>query len=146
MTAPTLKKYMGEGGAGLDDSTGQDNLHDVLAAMAAAGRNLDAYQAAIAAATIGGCVADADGVLDNLRTLVGTCGTAGSTTAQVHVNGVSKGELTTAHDAADGIKKSLDLNVAISAGDLIELVVSAAPTDGADLVASAHISPVVVES
>lgn len=146
MTAPTLKKYMGEGGAGLDDSTGQNNLHDVLTAMAAASRNLDAYQATIAVATIGGCVAGADGVLDNLRSLVGTCGTADSTTVQVRVNGISEGELTTAHDAADGTKKSLDLHTAISAGDLIELVVSAASTAGADLVASAHVSPVVVES
>lgn len=32
--AVTLKRYMGSGGAGLDESHGLDNLHDVLKAMA----------------------------------------------------------------------------------------------------------------
>ena len=30
----TIKRFMGEGGAGLDDSTGEDNLYDVVHAMA----------------------------------------------------------------------------------------------------------------
>ncbi len=32
--AVTLKRYIGEGGAGLDDSIGFDNLYDVLKALA----------------------------------------------------------------------------------------------------------------
>lgn len=146
MTAE-LKKFIGDGGALLDDSTGLDNLYDVLKALAeVAGEKVNAYQASISTATIGGMVCDKAGTLTNLRTSIGTCGTANSTTVQVHVNGVSKGELTTAHDATDGTKKSLDLEVAVSAGDLIELVVSAAPTDGSDLVASASVLPVSIQA
>lgn len=142
----TLKKLLGDAGAGLDESNGADRLYDVLEALAyGLSEAVNAYQATVATATIGGMVADYAGTLVGLRTSVGTCGTADSTTVQVHVNGVSKGELTTAHDEADGTKKSLALSVAVQAGDLIALVVSAAPTAGADLIASARVKPVTVE-
>jgi len=38
--AVTLKKYVGDGGAGLDDSMGFDNLYDVLKALADAQNDL----------------------------------------------------------------------------------------------------------
>jgi len=34
MTAKVVKSFIGEGGAGLDDSNGSDNLYDVVHAMA----------------------------------------------------------------------------------------------------------------
>lgn len=146
MTA-TLKKYMGTGGAGLDDSIGYDNLHDVLKALAeSSGEHVNAYQATIATATIGAMVMHKAATLTSLRTAIATCGTAGSTTVQVHVNGVSKGELTTANDETDGTKKAKALSVALVAGDLVEIVVSAAPTGGADLNASVKTYPVTVEA
>lgn len=145
MTA-TLKKFLGEGGAALDDSHGFDNLYDVLKALAeVAGEKLHAYQATIATATIGGMVCDKAGTLTILRTSVGVCGTAGDTDVQVHLNGVSQGELTTDNADADGIKKSLAFAVTVAAGDLIEIVVTAAPTAGSDLVASVTVLPVTVE-
>ena len=147
MSTATLKRLLGEGGAGIDDSMGFDNLYDVLKALAeSAGDVINAYQATIATATIGGAVIHTANKLVSLRTSVGTCGTANSTTVQVHVNGVSKGELTTAHDETDGTKKSLELDVDLAVGDLVELVVSAAPTAGADLVATARALPITVES
>lgn len=145
MTA-ILKKLMGEAGAGLDDSTGKDNLYDVLKALAeGAGQSLTAYQATIATATIAALVADSAFKIRSLRVAVGTTGSAGATTLQVHLNGASQGELTVDNTDADGTKASLSLNVDVVAGDLLELVVSAAPTSGADLAATARLSAVTVE-
>jgi len=137
-----LKKFMGEAGALLSDSTGFNKLYDVLKELIEGGPvTLPAYQATIATATIAAMVADRVGVITSLRTAIAVCGTADNTTVQVHVNGSSKGELTTAHDDDDGTKKALALTQAVAVGDLIEIVVSAAPTAGSDLNASVRISP-----
>ena len=141
-----LKKSLGDAGAFVDDSSGKDNLYDVLKALAqSGGQSLSAQQATIATATIGGLVAYGETQLQSLAIAVGTTGTAGSTTVQAHVNGVSQGELTVANTEANGIAKTLVLAVDLVAGDLVELVVSAAPTGGADLTATARMSGVVVE-
>ena len=154
MTAK-LRKDLGHAGRLLGDESGgyQDqNLRDVLVALAGgAGAGLDAYQATIAAATIAAKVMTGAAKLNGLRTSVGTTGTAGDTTVQVHVNGtaVTGAEATTANTEADGTKKAVALSTAVDlvAGDLVELVVSAAPTAGADLAASADIGPdLVIES
>lgn len=143
----TLKKDLGKAGAFLGDESGgyvDQRLYDVLKELAlGAGMDLDGFQATIATATIAAKVMKRAGILKGLRTAVGTTGTAGATTVQVHVNGsaVTGAELTTDNTDADGIKKSVALStvVAVAAGDLVELVVSAAPTAGADLSASAEI-------
>jgi hypothetical protein len=148
MTA-TLKRDLGEAAAFLGDkSGGYDNsrLRDVLVELiSSAPLSLDAFQATIATASIGGKVMDRAAKLKGLRTSVETCGTADSTTVQVHVNGsaVTGAEATTAHDDADGTKQNVALSsdVALAAGDLVELVVSAAPTAGSNLAASAIIEP-----
>lgn len=145
MTA-TLKKYLGEGGAGLDSSVGLSTLRDVLVELCnGGGGDLDGHQDTIATATIAGRLIKRACKLVGLRTSVETCGTANSTTVQVHKNGsaVSGLELTTANDEADGTKKSVALTtaVALAAGDLVEIVVSAAPTAGANLDATAEILP-----
>lgn len=142
----TLKKVLGEAGALLGDSSGFDNLYDVLAELAqGCAGDLDAFQGTIAVASIGGKLMRRAGKLVGLRTSIETCGTADTTTVQVHKNGVAVSglELSTAHDEADGTKKSVSLStpVALVAGDLVELVVSAAPMAGANLAATAEVLP-----
>jgi len=147
MTA-TLKKDLGKAGAFLGDESGgylNSALRDSLVEMALGPRDLNGHQDTVATATIAGMLAKRAGFLTGLRTSVGTCGTADSTTVQVHKNGaaVTGLELSTAHDEADGTKKAvaLDTPVAIAAGDLVELVVSAAPTAGSALDATAEVMP-----
>lgn len=146
--AVTLKKDLGQGGAYLgDQSFPNDDLPAVLRAMCTGPTgSLCAYQATVATAILNGVVCNGPGKLTGLRTSVGTCGTAGATTVAVLVNGVSKGTLTTDNADADGTKKSLSLDVDLVAGDLVTLTVTAAPTAGADLVASASLQPVIVET
>lgn len=142
----TLKKDLGKAGAFLDESGPYDNLHDVLVAMAQGPIGAaNAFQATIATATLNAVIASGAGKITGLKTSVGTTGTAGDTTVQVHLNGVSQGELTTSNTEADGTAKSLDLDVDLVEGDLVEIVVSAAPTAGADLAASVKLQPVIVE-
>lgn len=145
----TIRKDLGQGGAYLgENSEGSSNvLPDVLRALAQgpAGQ-LNAYQATIATATLDGIIACAAGKITGLRTSVATCGTAGDTTVQIQKNGTSVGELTTGNAEADGIKKSLALDVDVVAGDLLQLVVTAAPTGGVGLTVSAKLQPVIVEA
>ncbi len=148
MTA-TLRKDLGEAGAFLGDKLvglKGHNLRDVLVEMILGPKDLNGKQDTIATGTIAAMLVKRPGFLNGLRTSVGTTGTADSTTLQVHVNGVSKGELTTANTEADGTKKALALStpLALAVGDLVELVVSAAPTAGADLAATAEIGPDIV--
>lgn len=154
MTA-TLKRDLGKAGAYLGDNSGgyqNSLLRDVLIELNnSAPLCFDAYQATIATATVAAKMVHRASKLKGLRTSVGTTGTAGSTTVQVHLNGsaVTGAEATTANTEADGTKKNVALSsdVALAAGDLLELVVSAAPTGGADLAASAVITPdVTVET
>lgn len=146
MTA-TLKKSLGEAAAFIDESHGTDRLYDVLKTLAENGAEmLTDKLATIATGLLSGFVVDKPSKLIGLRTSVGVCGTADSTTVQVLVNSVSKGELTTANDDADGTKKSLVITpLALAAGDLVQLNVSAAPTAGEDLVATVRMQPVTVE-
>jgi hypothetical protein len=147
MTA-TLRKDLGQAGAFLGDQSGgyaNQSLRDVLVEVVKGPRDLNAHQDTIAVATIAGMLVKRAGKLTGLRTSVGTTGTADSTTVQVHKNGVAVtgAEATTANTEADGTKKAVALTtpVALAAGDLVELVVSAAPTAGAALDATAEIEP-----
>lgn len=144
----TLKKDLGKAGAYLGDQSGpNDSLPDVLRAICAGPvGSLSAYQATVATATLASMVAPSSGRLNNLRTAVATCGSAGATTVQVQVNGTSKGELTTDNADADGIKKSVAIDQAIVAGDLIQIVVTAAPTGGVGLTATTTLQPVTIEA
>lgn len=147
MSAATLKKWMGKAGAGLANDHGFDDLHDVLAALAAGGaEQVSSYLATIATGLLGAMVVSQAGKLNSLKAAVGTTGTAGATTVQVLVNGVSKGEVTVDNTDDDGTVATDDeLGIDLAAGDVVQLNVSAAPTAGADLVATARISSVVVE-
>jgi hypothetical protein len=142
----TLKKMMGEGGAGQDESHGSDRLYDVLKALAEQGTLFSATQATVAAAAIGGFVADQTTKLRSLWIDVAVAGTAGSTSVRARVNGTLVGDTATvANTDADGTSIGVDLDVEIEAGDLVEIVVTAAPTGGTGLTATLRMSPVTVE-
>lgn len=146
MAATILRKDLGEAGAFLGDKSGPyaDLLRTVLEALARA-FNLNALQATPSVATIAQRTVFGEQKLYGLKTKVGTTGTAGSTTVQVHKNGSSVGELTTANTEADGTIKTLDLNVDLADGDLVELKVTAIPTAGANISVEAQISPLDIE-
>lgn len=146
MTVANLKKSLGEGGAFIGDSHGDDRLLDVLTALAEVGETLNAQQSTIATAVLAGMVVDRDTRLSGLSVNVGTTGTATQTDVDVNVNGVQAGQLVVDNTDADGVSKSVALDVALKAGDLVELEVTAAPTAGADLTATARMAPVKVEA
>jgi len=135
----TLKKFLGEAGALLGDSTGLDRLYDVLKELVLAGRkDVSAYQATIATATIASFINDRARTLKEFAISAATTGTAGDTDVQIQVAGVNKKELTIDNTDADGILVSdKTLDVAVAADVLVEIVVTAAPTGGAGLTASA---------
>lgn len=145
MTTAILKGLTGEAGAGFDESHGAPNrLVVVLQALADSGSNLDVTQATIAAATIASRVVDKATRLLNLSVSVAVCGTAGDTDIDVEVNGTVVATLTVDNADADGIKKTTgDINVAVPAAALVEIIVSAAPTSGTGLVASIRFGGVV---
>lgn len=143
----TLKRDLGKAGAFLGDQSGpHDGLPEVLRALCIGPEgSLNGRQDTIATGTLAGTIVNGPGKLTGLRTSVGTTGTAGNTAVGVNVGGVSKGTLTTANTEADGTKKSLELDVDLVAGDLVELVETEAPTGGANLTASASFQPVTIE-
>lgn len=102
---------------------------------------LDGQQAAIAAATLSGFIAQRALRLRGLRGRIAVCGDAGTTTVQVHRNGVliSGATVSVANTAADPTSFSVAVDAAIAPGDAITLVVTAAATNATGLVASAYI-------
>lgn len=148
MTA-TLKKSLGEGGAFVGDSHGEDNLHAVLKALAEGGsQSLNAIQATVAAGIIGALLTDVATKLSSLRIAVGTTGSAGQTDVVVNLDGTAQtGTATVLNTDANGTKDTVtfDPPIDVPAGTLVEIEVTAAPTAGADLTASAHLSNVTVE-
>lgn len=139
----TLKRFLGEAGALLGDSTGLDNLYAVLKELVLSGRqNLSVYQATIATATIYSSINDRARTLKEFAIAAATTGTAGDTDVQIQVGGVNAKELTIDNTDADGTSVSdKTLDVAVPADTLVEIVVTAAPTAGAGLTASAVLAP-----
>ena len=102
--------------------------------------NLDGFQGTIATGIIASKVATKPMKLQGLLASAATAGTAGNTVLQVHVNGVSQGSVTLDSGLADPVaSRSVPLDVDINVGDVISLVVSTAPTAGANLSASADL-------
>lgn len=101
----------------------------------------DGQQATVATATIAGFVAQRAYILRGLRGRLAVCGTAGTTTIQVHRNGVaiSGAEVSIVNTAADPTVFSIALDVAIAPGDAITMVVSAAATAATGLVCSGYV-------
>jgi len=146
MTVKNLEQNLGETGAFTDRSSGKDNLYDVVKAMAQGPANdLDGRQDTVATGIVSSRIASGDAKITGLKIRVGTTGTAGSTTVQVLKNGASQGSLTIANTEDDGTQKSLDLDVDCVEDDYVEINVSAAPTGGANLIASVKMAAVDVQ-
>lgn len=152
MTAPVLKKILGEAGSFLADDHGDSNLYDVLKALCKQGQPLTAQQATVATAVLISYVAQYDGVIGDIGLTVGTTGTAASTSVVVNKNGTP---LATApadvdNTDADGTTVSADLSgdaeAAFVAGDVISIEVDAAPTGGADLDVTLHLRPMSIQA
>lgn len=147
MSRATLKRSLGEGGAFIGDSHGEDNLLAVLTAMAnAGGEPLSARQATIATAVIAAMLVDVPSRIGTFAIKVGTTGTAGSTTVVVKVDTVTVATLTIANTETDGTYKAVEVNTNVDAESLIEIEVTAAPTAGANLTATMRNKPVTVET
>lgn len=88
-------------------------------------------------------IADAPMAIRNVRSKIGTCGTAGATVVEVRKNGVVVASTSTAHDDADGISKvglpTTDLLATVEVGDVVDINVSAIATGAADLDATVHV-------
>lgn len=147
MSRATLKRSLGEAGAFIDDSHGENNLLAVLQALAASsGEALTYTQATPTTGVKAAILADSATTLANVYVKVGTTGTAGTTTVAVLVNGVSKATVDVANTEADGVSKGVAIDFPVEAGDLVELSVTAVATDAADLSATARLKPVTVEA
>lgn len=150
MTLTVLKQSLGTDAQALtDESSGEPGLKDVLQALArSAGVTLKGAQAVIAAATLDSFIVDVAGdYVASLRTEIGTTGVANDTDVELQVNGtLVGGQATTDNTEADGIKKAVTVALpGLAVGDVVDLVVSAAPTSGADLKASARITSLSIE-
>lgn len=153
MTAPVLKKLLGEAGAGLDDSSGQPStLREVLVNMVKAGVPIAAHQITIATAILIRHVVQFDGVIGDLGLTVDDTGSAGSTQVVVNKNGTVLATTPVAVDNtdADGISSSTDLSgdpaAAFVKGDIIDIEVTVAPTAGVDLDVNLSLRPASIEA
>ncbi len=146
MSTATLKKSLGEGGAFIGDSHGEDQLLAVLTALAnASGEPLSFKQAIATTGIKASILADVASKLGNLIIKVGTTGSAGQTDIDVNINGVQVGQLVVTNTEANGISKTLKLGDAVAAGDLIEIEFTAVATANADVTATVRLNPVTVE-
>ena len=147
MSRATLKRSLGEGGAFIDDSHGDSNLYAVLQALAASsGEVLSYFQASPTTGVKATILADSPTTLATVYAKAGTAGTAGTSTIDVLVNGVSQGTLSIDNAEADGTSKGLAYNVELEAGDEVRLSVTAVATGAADLSATVRLKPVTVEA
>ena len=147
MSRATLKRSLGEANAYFDESSGgADNLHAILAAMAASsGESVSFSQASPTTGVKGAIVADTPTTLANVYARVGTTGSAGTTTIAVAINGEEVSTLDVANTEDDGTAKGVAINLPIEPGDLVELSIKAAATEAADVAATARLKPVSVE-
>lgn len=143
MANKILKKLLGEAGAGLDSSSGNDNLRDVLVVLANRGPTLSAYLGTIATGILTSYVAKGGEVLSQLSASVAVCGTASTTTVQLRVNGTAKATLSFANTDTDPTTSSdaVDPEIVLAEGDIVDLNVSAAATNATGLSATAHFRP-----
>lgn len=150
----TLKRLLGNAGAGIDESSGgYSRLYDVLKALAlAAGDVLAATVASPSAAVIATLLVDQPTRLAGFGIDVGTTGTAGTTTVIVNKNGtpITAVTLSVANTEADGTSKFIDVDdfgdVDLDQGDIVTIEVTAAATGVAALNAVVRTNPVKVEA
>lgn len=146
MTA-ILKKALGDGGAFIGDSHGEDNLYRVLSGLADGSFILRGAQSTPSAAVLDSFVTDKAIKLLALSLKMGTTGTAGTATVAVKVDTVSVATASVANTETDGTVGggTLAAPVSIAAGALVELEVTAIPTGGANLVTTARLGGVSTE-
>lgn len=157
MARTTLKRLMGDAGAGLDQShspPAPGRLYDVLAALVNQSRPplLQANVAGtIATGVLNRITITAPDVLRELSARVDVCGTAGQTVVQVRVNAVSVGSLTIDNAAADPTQVKVQLGttpgagIDVKDGDIVDINVSTAPTAGSGLTVAVRSCPIDVE-
>ncbi len=151
MTAPVLKKSLGEAGAFFDDSHGDDNLLGVMTAIVRAGVPLSAFASgAISTGVKATMIASFDGVIGNFTANVAVTGTSAATTVQVRKNGVALDTTITVDNTdADGTVATEDLSgddeAAFVVGDIIDINVSAAPGSGTGLGATVSLQQASVQ-
>lgn len=145
MTA-TLKASMGEAHAWLSDDHGDDNLLDVLTALAEGPNPLTAHQATIATAVLAGMVAYKAFKLKSFSAAAATTGSAGSTIVELNHNGVTVASITIDNTDADGTVTHVALDVDVAVGDTLEIEVDTAPTSGAGLNTTATMSAVALQA
>jgi hypothetical protein len=157
MARTTLKKLMGEAGAGLDQShspPAPGRLYDVLLALINQSR-APLLNVHFAGTVVTGVLArvpiTAPDVLRELSARLDVCGTAGNTVVQVRLNGVSVGSLTIDNAAADPTQAKVQLGtvpgagIDVKDGDIVDINVSAAPTAGSGLTVAVRSCPIDVE-
>lgn len=157
MTAPAqLKQYVGEAGAGLDNSHSPRNgarVYDVLKQLALGKPLVNAYvPGTIATGVLARTPITAPDTLRELVVRIDVCGSAGQTVVQARLNGVlvANGALTVDNAAVDPtqVKIALGANgagVDVKDGDIVDINVSVAPTAGTGLSAVIRSSPVDIE-
>lgn len=136
---------VGNAGSGFDGSMGGGTMGQAMAQLSkdnafGRGQNLNAYLGTIATGILASMIAPKAGMLRKLTVNAAVAGSAGTTVVQVQKNGVLMAGGTVTVDNADPdnvAKSSADLAVAFAAGDLIQLVVTTAPTGGTGLTATA---------
>ncbi len=147
MTA-VLKKSLGEAGAFIDESNGRPSrLHESLEALAEGSMDLTGDQGSPSVATLATFVAGKAMRLQSLALNMGTAGTGGQTDVAVDVDGADVATATVDNADADGSTALADLStpVDVAAGAVVKLEVTAIPTGGANLVATAMFSGLQVE-
>lgn len=151
----TLKRSLGEGGAFVGDSHGEDNLYAILKSIAKAARiSLDVLQATPSAAVIATKLVKEPTRLAAFGISLGTTGTtSGTVTVVVNKNGsaISGVTLSIAYTEADGTTKWLDRtdfgDIDLDEDDQVSIEVTAATsTNPANLLATVELSPIKVEA
>lgn len=149
MTAPTLKRSLGDGGAAIDESHGAPSiLRAVLQAVAKeTGPRVQSSDATPGAGTLATYNVLRDGVLQSFRAQAGTTGTANSTDLELRVNGAAVASLSIDNtDADDTIAEGTTSSpVQVIEGDVITIEATAVATGAADLDTDTVVQAAVVE-
>lgn len=146
MSRATLKKSLGEGGAFIGDSHGEDNLLAVLTSLSNAGEVISFKQATPTTGIKASLVADVASRIGTLYVNVATTGTAGQTDVDVLLNGVSQGQIVIDNTESDSFKAGLAINIDVAAGDLVELDFTDVATNAANVAATVRMKPITVEA
>ena len=147
MSRATLKKSLGEGGAFIDDSHGEDNLIAILTALANSGDSLSVKEAVATTGIKASMVMDVASRIGTLFVNVGTTGTAGQTDVEVRVDGaiVADSKVSVLNTDADGTALGVEVNEDVEVGALVEIDFTAVASNNANVTATLRVKPITVE-